>query len=398
MTPGAPAGSSRWAVLTQVQSPTFQRLWENLACRFGPCLLVTGMPFDVAPDAPLAVRKAAAYDRRGLGRRALSWGRYLLGAAGALAARGGPARVLAVGNPPLLPHLAWVMGRLRRVRYALIIWDIFPDHLVEMGWLGGSNPVVKAWAGLNRRALLGAEVVITLSEGMAETIRRGLGEGAAACRIDVIPSWADTDLVRPLEKSSNAFAISQDQTDKTTVMYAGNMGASHDLATIVAAAADLRDDERLRFMFVGGGFGREKLEKSAAAIGLGNVTFSDWVPWADVPVMLAAADIAVVAQTSRNADLSLPSKTYNAMAAGSAILAITPAGSDLARLVRDHGAGEVCDPGDVAGAVRAIRRLADDPARLRGARESARASAEAHFSAPVIHARYADVLGETLFA
>jgi glycosyltransferase involved in cell wall biosynthesis len=391
-------GALRWAVLAQAHGPGFQELIQHLASRFGPCLLLTGTPFDVPPDVPLTVRRATAYDRRGVGRRAVSWTRYLVDAARAMSARDRVPRVFAATNPPLLPHLAWALRKLRGVRYALLIWDIYPEHLVQMGWFRRSHPVVWAWAALNRRALLEADVVITLSESMAETLREGLGSNAGKCRVEVIPNWADTDVIRPLDKTTNPFAVQHRQTDKITVMYAGNLGATHDLSPVIEAAAALRGDTRLHFMFVGTGLGRDVLEKQAAAHGLENVTFCEPVPWAEVPAMLAAADIAVVAQASRSAHLSLPSKTYNALAAGSAILALTPANSDLARLVTGCGVGAVCDPDEIGAAVRSILRLADDPVGLAAARERARTAAETQFSAAVVRDRFSEVLARTLFA
>ena len=114
--------------------------------------------------------------------------------------------------------------------------------------------------------------------------------------------------------------------------------------------------------------------------------------WADVPLSLATGDISVVMQEPGSEHLSFPSKTYNHMAAGSAIVAYTAGHSDLAEFVRDNGIGIVVKPLGSAGLAAAIRWLAEDASQLDLFRRRAREVAESSYSIPAVAERFRDVL------
>jgi colanic acid biosynthesis glycosyl transferase WcaI len=100
----------------------------------------------------------------------------------------------------------------------------------------------------------------------------------------------------------------------------------------------------------------------------------------------------VVIQAPGSEHLSVPSKTYTAMAAGCAILALTTPESDLAQLVTEHNAGVVCPRDDSTAIAATIRELVSAPERLETLRQNARRAAEEHFSTQVIVERFHRVL------
>lgn len=380
-----------WVVLNQSQSPAFQDMMGRLADRFGRCLLFTGMPHP-SNHANLVVEQAPAYSRRGIASRAASWSRF--GAAAAARVAGLPGRpfIFATTNPPFLPHLLWALHKARGFRYGVLIWDIYPEHVLRRGWLRPSSTPTRAWFAANRLALRGAETVITLGDRMAEVIVAQMGGG----RVEVVPNWADTSAIVPVAKRDNRTAQRRGVEEKVSVLYAGNMGASHGLESVVAAAGLLASDPRIVFTFVGDGLGRAALQEQVRAQHLNNVQTEPMLPWAEVPMSLAAGDVAIVAQEPGTEDLSMPSKTYSALAAGSALLSLTKPNSDLARLTDELAVGTVCDRDEPRAIAAAIQRFADDPGWLKTCRENARRAAVERFSADAVFERFATVLGPHL--
>ncbi len=380
-----------WVVLNQSQSPAFQRLMERITGPGRRALMVTGMPHPMA-SGPLEVEAAPAYDRRGLKARASSWLRFMA-AAGARAARlrGRPFLFVAT-NPPMLPHLAWALRRARGLRYAVLVWDLYPDAMVHQGMTSASSPMARAFRELNRRAFRGAEAVIVLSERMGELVRAQVGD--APVRIEVIPNWGDTETIRPLPKADNPFALAHGQADRVTVMYSGNIGQTHGLTSVVQAAARLQGDERVGFLVIGDGLGRPAVEAEVERLSLaGRVRLVDYQPWEMLPLTLATGDIAIVAQAPGTEDHSFPSKTYQALAAGSAILALTSPTSDLARLVEEHDVGATVARDDVDAIEATLRGWLDDPSRLEQLRSNARRVAVERFSEDAVARRFLEVLG-----
>lgn len=382
-----------WIVLNQSQGPAFQRLLADLVPVLGPCLEYTGAPFPPAPDG-LTLVAGPAYDRRGVARRVLSWLRFLAGGAWQLWRAPGRPFVFVTTNPPFLLHLAWAAARLRGLRYGLLVWDLYPDHVVQVGMAGRGSLMVRLWRALNRRAFGGAEVVITLGDSMAQAVRAQLA--GVPARVEVVPSWADVSALRPVPKAENAFAREHGQVEKLTVMYSGNLGASHGVEVLADLAAALRDEPRVHLLVVGSGLGRAAIEARAKALGLDNLTLLDFQPEEVFPLSQAAADVALVLQAPGTEHLSVPSKTYSCLAAGSALLALTSPGSDLARLVEESGAGAVVPVTEPARAAEVIRGWLASPGRLAAAREAARRVAVERFSAEAARARFAAVLGPAM--
>ena len=74
----------------------------------------------------------------------------------------------------------------------------------------------------------------------------------------------------------------------------------------------------------------------------------------------------------------MPSKTYSAMMAGQAILAIAPENSDLVDLVKAADCGWFVEPGDVDELARVIKAIYTDPEGLLEKRQNAYLYAQAH--------------------
>ena len=83
---------------------------------------------------------------------------------------------------------------------------------------------------------------------------------------------------------------------------------------------------------------------------------------------MKTADIALVTMAAGAENVVMPSKTYSAMVAGQAILAVCSRQSDLADTVLTHDCGWVVEPGDVEGlrkVLDVIRRQPDETRRKR---------------------------------
>jgi glycosyltransferase involved in cell wall biosynthesis len=378
-------------VISQSQSPQFQVLLERLTGVYGCCTLLTGTPYPTSCSLMKPV-VGPTYRRASLQSRAASWLCFTWFALVRLLFCHPPRVLFVTTNPPFLPHLCWLAGRLRRVRYVLLFWDIYPDHAVRQGWLSESGVMARTWRRANRRALRGASAVITIGEGMASTLQQQAGD----IHIDVIPSWADTEVIRPIPKGCNPFAGEHGQVGKLTVIYSGNVGKTHGVETLVDAAATLRDLVNTWVLVIGDGLGLDDARRRATELSVSNISFFPLQPWARVPLSLATGDIAVVLQAPGTEHLSVPSKTYSLMAAGCAIVACTTSGSDLAALVTRHNIGLVVPPQDAGALAGALRRLILDPVLLGAMRERARTTAVESYSLPVVQASFEGVFKRCL--
>ena len=76
---------------------------------------------------------------------------------------------------------------------------------------------------------------------------------------------------------------------------------------------------------------------------------------------LCAADLAVITLDDKTPDISVPSKTYNILAAGLPIMSIAAEDSEISDTIEKHQVGKNFIKSDLAGMCRFITELKDNP-------------------------------------
>jgi len=258
--------------------------------------------------------------------------------------------------PPLQLGVTGLLARvLRGARVILNVQDIHPDLSIESGLL--KNPLaIKAALGFERWIYDTNRNIVVISEGFKRNLT---AKGVPPDKISVIPNWVDTEFLRPLPKRnpvSEKFGLDR----KFILLYSGIISISSyaTLVRILETAALLKDDPDILFVLVGEGFKANDLQAKVAELGLPNVVRLPFQPYADVPSMLAAADVLLVPLDKEKSLLSVPSKFYNYVAAGRPVLGLAHENSEVFQIIRDARCGTCAPPDDpdkIAAAVRALK-------------------------------------------
>ena len=88
---------------------------------------------------------------------------------------------------------------------------------------------------------------------------------------------------------------------------------------------------------------------------------------------------------------AMPSRTYNILAAGKPIIALTDEGSELALLLDEREVGWHIAPGNPGALVQLIREAMSDQARLAKMGMNARKAAETEYSPEIAIGRYSNL-------
>jgi glycosyltransferase involved in cell wall biosynthesis len=385
----------RLSVVNQVAGPLMRQLLEDLYARgFEPELLAGWVDAEAGEQLPFRWRRAPALRKSPAWRRLWTWTRFACRAKCFLAARRKTPALIATNPPLVLSAAAW-LGKWMGLRYVLLVYDIYPDVLERMGAIRPGGMLSRWWRRASRKAMLRAAGVITLGPYMADTLRGHLRPGEKVV-IEVIPNWADTDFVRPLAKVANPFVAAHGLAGKFVVLYSGALGATHDAESIVSAAEMLRDLPDVHFVIIGEGTRRAEVEALVARKALPNLTLLPLQPYSALPHSLPAADCAIVCLDEGFEGVSVPSKTYWMMAAGAAILAVSPEATELTDLVKEFSCGLHVRPREAAALAEAVRRLHEDRTLLAACREASRRAAVERFSRHLAADRYAEFLMRTL--
>jgi glycosyltransferase involved in cell wall biosynthesis len=282
-----------------------------------------------------------------------------------------------VAQPPFLPLIGFLQKKLLKRRYVVWVDDVYPDVLFRYGRLPQSSRIIRLWGAINRRVLGEADHVFTLGPYMMQVLSKYIPTNVPTT---VVPTWVDTDFIRPISKANNPFAQVHGQQDKFTVMYSGNLGETHDIAAILTAARELRDRADIHFMIIGSGPQWHSIASSVEGAKDPNISVLPLQPSEILPYSLATADVALVSMGKGVEGISMPSKTYYCMAAGSVILAIAAEQSDLADVIETCHCGTRVSPGDSGSLATTIRYYADHSEITARIKANARAAAETKFS------------------
>ncbi|MFK0003898.1 glycosyltransferase family 4 protein [Paenarthrobacter sp. NPDC090522] len=253
-----------------------------------------------------------------------------------------------VATAPSLPTLAtgFVISRLRRVPLIVEMRDAWPDLARDARIVQGSvkSLVERVVEFIQQRA----ELVVTVTEGFAETLRaRGI------TNVVTVSNGLDLSSMPFLDPPAL-------ESDVFRALYLGNHGKSQRLDILIRASALL--GEAMHLTFVGHGTSRPQLVRLARELGA-PVTFYPSLQGAEVIEKYREADTCIVSLRDdwKSFETTVPSKTYEVLAIGRHVTAVVR--GEAERIIRESRGGDIVSANPEAVA-KLWRELASDRSRL----------------------------------
>jgi colanic acid biosynthesis glycosyl transferase WcaI len=321
---------------------------------------------------------STSFSRTRLSARAANYATYALFAAVRGIASRRPDAVLCQTDPPFVGDAAYLVAHRFGVPLVVVVQDLYPDAARETGKLT-SPAVLQGLGAAVDLYLRKAARVVAISETMRSRLE---ARGVDPSRMAVIPTWVDTEEIRPVEVERDGAFL---------VMHSGNVGHAQELDTLVDAARELGD---VRFEIVGNGARRQELERLAS--GLANVTFVDYRPRGELSESLSSASLHFVGVAPGLAGSVVPSRLYSVLSAGRPVLVAADESSEAAQLVQEARCGIVVRPGRVDEVVAAIRAARDGQYDLDEMGRRGRDYVVSRHGREAGIARYRDLLAEVL--
>ncbi len=284
--------------------------------------------------------------------------------------------IVALTTPPYLSLLARFFSRLRGTRHAHWVMDLYPDVMVAHGMLKAGSFRHRFLAALTRWGFGGKRcaAVVTLGPDMAERVNALLPAGRTAAWV---PLWGTAEESAGREEVAGLRQSRGWQPGDVVFLYSGNMGLGHRFVDIISAAK-LAGEGTVRLAFFGKGKRRPEIETLLKDWPGGPHSVEGYVKREDLAAHLATGDVHLASLESSWDGTMVPSKLQGIFEAGRPVLFTGSRNSSIGRWILQSGAGWVCEPGDVAGHVAAMREaLAPDVRAEKG--EAARAFALEYF-------------------
>jgi glycosyltransferase involved in cell wall biosynthesis len=279
-------------------------------------------------------------------KRAVDFATWLASAELALCREPKPDVVVTLTTPPLLSVLG--ARYARKVGARLVPWmmDLNPDEAVAAGWLRQGSMMEKFLRGALEKSFRQSAAIIALDRFMADRIA---AKGIDRRKIHVVAPWAHNKEVKPDAEGSKEFRVRHGLDDSFVVMFSGNHAPIHPLGSVVDAArrllvnVNVKVNESVKFVFVGGGTGWEEIKRIKQRENLTNVICLPYQPLEKVGASLGAADLHIVAMGDAFVGLVHPCKVYNLLSLGLPWVGIGPKDCHLADLLGELGRDSGCE-------------------------------------------------------
>lgn len=191
-------------------------------------------------------------------------------------------------------------------KMVLYCLDLWPESLC-IGGVRRNSIIYRVFKKISKSIYRTADEILVTSRSFQPYLSKMFG--IAEEKIHYLPQYAESQFLE---------LPSKPQGDIFELLFAGNIGTAQSVDTILDAA-ELLQDEKVRFHIVGDGIELERLKKRAA--NLKNVIFYGRKPLEDMPQYYAMADAMLVTLTDDPViSLTLPGKVQTYMAAGKPII------------------------------------------------------------------------------
>ncbi len=251
-----------------------------------------------------------------------------------------------------------------------LVYDLFPEAMIHSGkWREGQFKV-KFFRWLVRISLRRSAMNVFLGERLKNYVISIHGEFPNS---KIIPVGADERPFKDLPSFKTNWPIE--------ILYCGNFGNMHDSKTFFDLCKKGIDDA-FTFTFHCSGPKRKILEgfrkkyinnlENSLKIGEG-LSHNEWIK------KMRSSPIALVTMREGAEEVVMPSKTYSAMMAGQAILAIAPENSDLVDLIKKTDCGWWIPPGDSNSLSHLLKELNAKPGLIVEKRQNSLEAANKYF-------------------
>lgn len=233
----------------------------------------------------------------------------------------------------------------------LWVQDLWPESVTAAG--GVKNRIVlgvleKMVTWIYERC----DVLMVQSEGFRESI---LSKGDFDKKIVFVPNWAENLYLekRPVEPE----AVERMMPKGFRVMFAGNIGEAQDVESIVRAADETRIIPEIKWVIVGDGRAKARMEELVNKLGLAEtVIFVGRHPMEQMPTFFACADVMLVSLKDEYIfSLTVPCKTQSYMASGKPIVSML--NGEGKKLIEEAKCGLTASSGD-------YKKLAENVVKL----------------------------------
>lgn len=234
-------------------------------------------------------------------------------------------KVVMVTNPPVLVPVLFLLKKIMRFEWNIIVHDLFPDNAIAVGLIKKDTFISKILLKLYTNAYQSADKIVAVGDDMLNVLNEKLKEPVP---IKVITNWSDHDQIYPIDGQDISEYYDMDLSNQVVLQFAGNLGRVQGLDRFFDLLGNVRN-QHFSLMMIGSGAYKSVLQQKKADYSLAQVHFMGEKPRNEQLFFLNACHISIITLHEQMYGLGVPSKVYNVLAAGKPILYLGDPASEI---------------------------------------------------------------------
>ncbi|MBI3520547.1 MAG: glycosyltransferase family 4 protein [Bacteroidetes bacterium] len=288
----------------------------------------------------------------------------------------GDVDVILCESPPLfLGYSALYLKRKKKAKLIFNVSDLWPESAEKLGVVTNKQMLKLAY---NLEAKLYRQSVLVT--GQTQGICKSINERFPEVKTYWLPNGVDVSYYNPSTVSGNWRKDHGFNDTDVLFLYAGIIGLAQGLEIILSAAEKVKNNPFIKFILLGSGPEKEKLQSIQKDKQLSNVYFFDAVSKTQMPAIVQASDVSVIPLRKLELFLgAIPSKIFENLAMEKpVILAVDGEAREL--FVNQGKCALYSEPENVEDLVKNVLLLANDPSLRKQLGEKGRTYVEQSFN------------------
>jgi glycosyltransferase involved in cell wall biosynthesis len=260
-------------------------------------------------------------------------------------------------SPPLFTGIsAYLLCKAKRAKLIFNVSDLWPESAEKLGII--TNKSLLGLATKLEEFLYRKSVLIPVqTQGIRDNIKQRFPNKT----VYWLPNGVDTGFWKPEVYDTSWRSKNGYTSTDFLVVYAGIIGHAQGLDVVLEAAALLKNKPSIKFILVGDGPEKARLENLKATMQLSNVLFTGAVNKADMPYIIQAANAAVIPLKKLDLFLgAIPSKIFENLAFEKPLL-LGVDGEARQLFINEAKAGLYFEPENAVELASQTRHLAENP-------------------------------------
>lgn len=261
-------------------------------------------------------------------------------------------------SPPLfLGYSAMYLARRKGAKLIFNVSDLWPESAEKLGVV--NNKMLLSFAYKLEAKLYRKSVFVS---GQTQGICKNINQRFPEIKTYWLPNGVDLSYYNPSEVNAGNWRINHGfASEDVLFLYAGIIGIAQGLEVILKAAKTLQENKHLKFVLMGSGPEKQKLEALKSDWALKNVFFLDAVTKGEMPEVLKSVNASIIPLRKLELFLgAIPSKIFESLAMELPIL-LGVDGEARELFIEQGKCGYYFEPENEEALVFAIRELTSNP-------------------------------------